>query len=113
MAKKKKQLEVKRERVSEGHVDIDTVKDSKGNEHQVKTETFTEKEIEDRRLVKIAPMFFLSLDSHKILMIPFSVQFTPEEYAKQVGKMAVNFQAILKRIEKGEFNFNKADTDTK
>lgn len=113
MGKKNKPLQVIRERAADTTINVDKVVDSKGVEHEVKTETFSEREVEDRRLVKIAPMFFFSLDSHKILMIPFSIQFTPEKYAEQVGKMAVNFQTLLKRIEKGEFNFNKPDTESK
>jgi len=73
-------------------------KNSEGKKMKAKVKSFTEAEIEDVHLIKIAPMFYFSLDSNKILMIPFSVKFTPEEYLKQTGAQAVNFKELVDTI---------------
>lgn len=76
------------------------IKDSKGKTHRAKVKRYTEAEIEDKTLHKIAPMYFFSEESNKVLMIPFSIKMTPEEFTKQTAAQAVNFQKVIERINK-------------
>lgn len=73
-------------------------KNSEGKKMKAKVKSFSEAEIEDVHLIKIAPMFYFSLDSNKVLMIPFSIKFTPEEFLKQTGAQAVNFKEIIETV---------------
>jgi len=77
-------------------------KDSNGKDHKATIKQFTEYDVEDKRLIKIAPMFFFSLDSHKVIMVPFTMKFSIDEYVKQVGAMSVNFQKLLEEISEQE-----------
>jgi hypothetical protein len=96
---------VKRHKVGNSTKFKEKVVDSKGKERTVKGERFTEAEIDDVRLIKIAPMYYFSLDSHKILMIPFSVKFSPEQFIEHTGKQAVNFNKLLKKAKQAEKDF--------
>lgn len=109
MSKNKNIPKIKRERVGKGRKFKEKVVDSSGKERTLKGEQFAEKEIEDRRLIKIAPFYWFSLDSHKVLMIPFSMQFSPEMFIEQTGKQAVNFQKIIENAKKQEAEFDKID----
>lgn len=91
---------IKRERVGEGVKDKFKVKDAKGKVHKVSGETYTEKEIETTILVKVAPLVYFCPENYKTYIIPQTLEFTPELYTRQVAKMALNFNNIIKRSEK-------------
>lgn len=82
-------------------------KNKDGKRVKAKIGSYTEYEPEDTRLIKIAPMVFFSLDSHKVIMVPFTIKFTIEEYLKQLGAMSVNFENILKEIEEAQKEANE------
>lgn len=90
-------LQVKRTK-GESEVEEVEFEDDKGEKHTAKVERFTEAEVEDKHLIKIAPMFYFSEESHKVLMIPFCVKFSVEEYLKQTASQAVNFEAVINEI---------------
>lgn len=102
MSKKKannidEELKVKR---AKGESEFEEVEfeDSKGETQKAKVERFSEAELEDKHLIKIAPMYYFSEESRKVLMIPFCVKFTVEEYLKQTASQAVNFEAVIDEI---------------
>ena len=91
--------QVKRERLPGTKVDMVTLTDSKGKKHAGREETFTEKEIPNTHLIQIAPMYYYCTDNNKILMIPFSIQFTIYEFLKQAATMSHNMEALIKDLE--------------
>ena len=91
--------EIKRERLPGTKVDMFKIKDEKGKEHDAREETFAEKEIESVHLTKIAPMFYFCKDNNKILMIPFTMQFTTYEFLQLAAKMSGSLQDILNQAE--------------
>lgn len=86
---------IKRERVGESKV-REFEQEVDGKTAPMKEETFTEKEIDSVHLVKIAPMFYFCTDNNKVLMIPFSVQFSPTEILKLAAGLAHNLEKMLK-----------------
>ncbi len=94
--------EVKHERLPGTKVDMVTFKDSKGKEHPGREESFTEKEIPNTHLTQIAPMFYYCTDNNKILMIPFSVQFSVYEFLQLAAKMSGSLQDILNKTEEAK-----------
>lgn len=100
--------QVKRERIPGTKVDMIKIKDSKGKEHDAREESYSEKEIPNTHLTQIAPMFYYCTDNNKILMIPFSIQFTVYEFLKQAATMSHNMEAILKDLQAK----NPENTDT-
>jgi hypothetical protein len=91
--------EIKRERLPGDKVTKFKIKDSKGKKHAAKHVQFTEKEIDSVHLVKIAPMFFYCTDNNKILMIPFSIQFSVAETIKMAAQLAQNIKNFLEKEE--------------
>lgn len=55
-------------------------------------ENFSEYELDDVHLTKIAPMLFISEETNKILMIPFSIKYSPQEFAEWLAQASVNVQ---------------------
>lgn len=92
-----KELEVKRAKGESSFEEVE-ITDSKGEAHKAKVERFTEAEVEDKHLIKIAPMYYFSEESRKVVMIPFSIKFTVEEFLKQTASQAVNFEAVIDEI---------------
>lgn len=90
--------EIKREKVSTVSVDEFEVEGSGGKKHQVQEETFTEKEIEITKLVKLAPMYWFSPETNKILLIPFSIQFSVMDFSKQLAGASLNLEEMLKKM---------------
>lgn len=95
--------EIKREIVSEEAVGEEfEIKDSKGKAHKAQEVSRTEKEIDSKNLVKIAPMFYFCKDNNKVLLIPFSIQFSATEILKLVAGLATNLEKQLQEITKSE-----------
>ncbi len=94
--------QVKHERVPGTKVDMVKIRDSKGKEHDAREETFAEKEIPNTHLVQIAPMFYYCTDNNKVLMIPFSIQFTIFEFLKQAASMSIGMEDVLKKIKEDQ-----------
>ncbi len=101
LKKKTDQLlpEIKVERLPGTKVDMFKIKGKNGKEHEARQETFTEKEIPNTHLTQIAPMFYYCTDNNKILMIPFSIQFSVTEFLKLAASMARNLEKLLKTDE--------------
>jgi hypothetical protein len=94
---------IKRELVSEQAVGPEfEIKDSKGKAHKAQEVTRTEKEIDSRNLVKIAPMFYFCKDNNKVLLIPFSIQFSATEILKLVAGLATNLEKELQKLSTSE-----------
>ena len=91
--------EIKRQIVSPITKAFVRFRDSKGKKQKAKVKEWAEKDIDDTHLIKIAPMYYFSLDSNTVLMIPFSIKFTPEQFAKQTASQAVNFKDIMEEVE--------------
>lgn len=104
--------QVKRERIPGTKVDMIKIKDSKGKEHDAREESFSEKEIPNTHLTQIAPMFYYCTDNNKILMIPFSIQFTVYEFLKQAATMSHNMEAILKDLQQKNETASPEDPKT-
>lgn len=96
MSKKHSLPDIKYEKV--GKSNIKEVELPNGQKTQ--EETFTEKEIEVKNLVKIAPLYFFCPDNNKVLMIPFSIQFSVHEFLKSCATAATSMEDILDSIEK-------------
>lgn len=94
--------QVKHERLPGTKVDMVKLTDSKGKQHDAREESFTEKEIPNTHLTQIAPMFYYCTDNNKILMIPFSVQFTVFEFLQLAAKMSGSLQDMLSTIEEAK-----------
>lgn len=95
--------EVKRELVGEEKVgDEFEIKDSKGKGHKAQEVSRTEREIDSVHLVKIAPMYYFCTDNNKILMIPFSIQFSATEVLKHAAGLAQNLEKVLTEIQQQE-----------
>lgn len=89
---------IKREVVSSKVRSEFTMKDSKGKEHPVKEVEQTEKEIEARQLIKIAPLFYFSPDNYKVYLIPFTIQFSMTEILQLCAKIATNLEKMAEEI---------------
>ncbi len=96
----KKYPGVKREIVSEQVKGEYEISDSKGKKHPVKEVETTEKEIDSVHLVKIAPMFYFCTDNYKVLMIPFSIQFSVTEILQLCAKIAHGLEKMVSDVEK-------------
>lgn len=96
----KKMPEIKRERVSGEKVERFKIKDSKGVDHDAKKVSFTEKEIENTHLVKIAPLFYYCTDNNKVLMVPFTLQFSVEEVLRLCAGIATNIGSLMNKKSK-------------
>jgi hypothetical protein len=90
--------EVKRQQVGPMTKKFIRFTNSQGKKMKLKTKSYSEAEIPDIHLIKIAPMFYFSLDSNKVLMIPFTIKFSAEEFLKQTGAQAVNFKELMDTI---------------
>lgn len=90
---------VKHERLPGTKVDMIKLTDSKGKAHDAREETFTEREIPNTHLTQIAPMFYYCTDNNKILMIPFSIQFTVFEFLQLAATMSGNLEAMIKKAK--------------
>lgn len=95
---KDKLPEIKRETIGEEKVTEFKITDSKGKEHDAKHVEKTEKEIDSTNLVKIAPMFYFCPDNNKVLLIPFSIQFSATEILQLVAKLAHNLNKELEKV---------------
>ena len=73
--------------------------DGKMKKKTVEGKDTIESEIETVHLVKIAPMVFLCIDNNKIVMIPFSIQFSQKEYLEHIAKQSVALQTYYKTNE--------------
>lgn len=91
--------EIKRERVPGTKVDMIKLTDSKGKQHDAREESFSEKEIPNTHLTQIAPMFYYCTDNNKILMIPFSIQFSVFEFLQLAAKMSGNLEDMLEKMK--------------
>lgn len=58
----------------------------------IKGENYSEYELDDIHLTKIAPMLYISAETNKILMIPFSIKYSPQEFAQWLAQASVNVQ---------------------
>lgn len=79
--------------------ELDATDKETGKTYPIKQENFTEKEIEDTHLVKIAPMTYFCTDNNKVLWIPFSIKFSVLEFLQQTAKMSTNLQALIDKIQ--------------
>ena len=61
--------------------------------------TYSEREIEDIHLTKIAPMVFVSEESNNVLMVPFTIKYTPQEFADWLAKCSLQ---LYKHFGAGE-----------
>lgn len=84
----------KYDRVSDSKISEETLPDGT----PIQTESFTEAEIEVKNLIKIAPLYFYCPDNDKILMIPFSIQFTMTEFLQNIAKAAGKTEEILQQV---------------
>lgn len=82
--------------------ELDVTDRETGKTYPIKQESFTEKEIDNTHLVKIAPMFYYCTDNNKVLMIPFSIQFSVLEVLKMAGGIATNLENFLKEQREAE-----------
>lgn len=82
------------------------IKDDQGRHHNATEESFTEAEIDNTHLVKIAPMFYFCPDNNRVLMIPFSIQFSVLEMLKLAAGMAINLEDRIDVIKK-EFDIEQ------
>lgn len=87
--------DIKREVVGTPTVKESTVKDSKGKDQPIKEVSTTEREIPNTHLTQIAPMFYYCTDNNKILMIPFSIQFSVTDFLKLAATMSRNLEKLL------------------
>lgn len=94
----KEELEIKRQQVDETKEEEVTITDEKGKEHKAKVKSYTEAEMEDLHLIKIAPMYYFSEESRKVIMIPFSLKMSVEEFLRQTAAQAVNFEKVIDEI---------------
>jgi hypothetical protein len=99
LPKEKELPQVKHERIPGTKVETVKITDSQGKEHNAREETYTEKEIPNTHLTQIAPMFYYCTDNNKILMIPFSVQFTVFEFLKLAATMSGNLEEMLNKAK--------------
>ena len=99
--KKFQPKEVKREEISRTPF-TEKIKDSKGKTKVLNGASVHELEIESVHLVKIAPMTFLCTDNNKILMIPFTIQFTQEQYLEHIATQSSALQRFYEEQEKLE-----------
>lgn len=53
---------------------------------QMSGHTYSEREVEDIHLTKIAPMAFVSEESNMVLLVPFTIKYTPQEFAEWLAK---------------------------
>lgn len=70
-----------------------------GKKYPIKQENFTETEIEDTHLIKIAPLTYFCTDNNKVLWIPFSIKFSVLEFLQQTAKMSTNLQALIDQLQ--------------
>lgn len=96
MGDKQELPEIKRERVSGTEHTAEFEEQVNGKKVPMKEVSFTEKEIDSVHLTKIAPMFYFCTDNNKVLMIPFSMQFSPTEILKLAAGLAHNLERMLK-----------------
>lgn len=92
------ELKVKYQQVDDTKEEEISVTDEHGTEHKAKVKSFTEAEMEDLHLVKIAPMYYFSEESRKVIMIPFSLKMTVEEFLRQTAAQAINFEKVINDI---------------
>lgn len=110
MSEQKKKLpDIKREKVAEEVTSEFQVEDSKGKLHDAKEVTYTEKEIDSVHLVKIAPMYYFCTDNNKVLMIPFSIQFSATEFLRNTAGAAIALEKFLEE----HFKKNPPPTEIK
>lgn len=102
---------VKREIVDERVRGEYEIKDSKGKKHPVKEVERSEREIDSVHLVKIAPMFYLCTDNYKVLMIPFSIQFSVTEVLQLCAKIATNLEKLLDDIRGKDETLSKSSPE--
>jgi hypothetical protein len=43
-------------------------------------------------------MYWFSLDSHKVLMIPLSIKYSAQEFMEQTKNQAVNFKDLMDQV---------------
>lgn len=93
-------FQVKRQQVTPNKDIPTTIKGADGRDHKATERQFTEAEVDDTHLVKIAPMFYFSPDSNRILLIPFSIKFTVFEILQLCARVAHNIETQLDTIQK-------------
>lgn len=98
---------VKREKVPGTEFEREFEQEVDGKKVPMKEVGFAEKEIDSVHLVKIAPMFYFCPDNRKILLVPFSIQFSPTEILKLAAGLAHNLEKMLqeKPEEPDKINF--------
>lgn len=89
---------VKREEISRTPF-TEKIKDAKGKTQKFEGANIHEVEIDSVHLVKIAPMTFLCTDNNKILMIPFTIQFTQEQYLEHIATQSSALQRFYEEQE--------------
>lgn len=99
--------EIKHERVSDETIEKIKITDDKGKKHDAKSVSFTEKEIDSVHLTKISPLFYFCPDNNKVLLIPFSIQFSPTEILKLAAGLAHNLEKALKELNQTQENGQK------
>ena len=102
MTEAKNLPEVLREKVAGTEAQREFTEKVNGKDVPMMEKSFAEKEIEMVHLEKIAPMFFYCSDNNKIVMIPFSVQFTVFEFLQLAAKMSGNLEQMLERMKPKE-----------
>jgi len=104
--------EIKRKKVEGTEHDREFTETVDGKEVPMKEVSFTEEEIENVHLVKIAPMFYYCTDNNRILMIPFSIQFSVVQFLQLAASMATNLEeriANLRTDRKPDQNSSSGD----
>lgn len=107
--------EIKRERIPGSKRVEEFTENINGKEVPMKKKSYVEKEIDNVHLVKIAPMFYYCTDNNRILMIPFSIQFSVVEFLQLAASMATNLEeriAGLRTDRKPEKNSSSGDAAT-
>lgn len=107
------ELEVKYQQVDDTKEEEVSVTDEKGKEHTARVKSFTEAEMEDLHLIKIAPMYYFSEESRKVLMIPFSLKMSVEEFLRQTAAQAVNFEKVITEINERASERRKQEAQKK
>lgn len=86
--------EVIREQVGEKKDDVVEIDGQK-----VRGSVVQEKEIDIVHLKKIAPMWFYCSDNNKVVMVPFSIQFSMADFFKHCAEAATNMEKELEAIQ--------------
>jgi hypothetical protein len=99
MGKKHKNIEIKRRQIGKAKEEpVEVISEKDGKKHKGTLKTFTEAEMEDLHLRKICPFYYFSEDSNKVLMIPFSLKMSVEEFLRQTAAQAVNFEKVIAEV---------------